>query len=61
MKIDMKCKECGKAKSLVVDGDKFDHYLRGALIDNVFPEMDRADVNYIIKGLCPECIMVPAI
>ncbi|HAH22490.1 MAG TPA: hypothetical protein DCL77_01770 [Prolixibacteraceae bacterium] len=59
IKIDLNCKECGKAKSLEVDSDKFNHYLQGSLLDNVFPDMERTDMNYIMEGLCPECVLIP--
>jgi len=50
------CPMCGKDSKLFVDTDKYYHYMHSKeLIQNVFPELNPAQREFIKTGYCSDC------
>lgn len=49
------CPICRKTTDLVLDFDQAMRYQQGALIQNAFPDMDAAERELLITGMCSPC------
>jgi hypothetical protein len=50
------CPVCEKVSQLSVDSDKYNQYMqRKDLIQNVFPELNPAQREFIMTGYCSDC------
>lgn len=49
------CCVCGKEHETVVDYNAFRTWYQGALIQNVFPDLNPAEREILISGTCDEC------
>jgi len=47
------CSECSKVKTYELDTDKVLEWKAGALIQNVFPDIQ--DLEIMISGICSDC------
>ena len=53
--IERVCPHCGKRKFIVVEEDKFNKWITGGLIQDVWPEKSPEEREEIKTGFCPEC------
>lgn len=49
------CPHCDREKAIQVEEDKYNRWLEGELIQNVWPEKSTEEREEIKTGFCPEC------
>jgi hypothetical protein len=49
------CNHCGKRGALEVDSIAYNAWKEGALIQEVLPDMDKADREQLMTGIHPAC------
>lgn len=49
------CCVCGKQHSFTLNRDKYQRWIMGEHIQNVFPELSIVDREILISGTCGEC------
>jgi hypothetical protein len=49
------CQVCGLRSSFTLDADRVDRWMKGGLIQNVFPEMSAAERETMISGTHDRC------
>lgn len=50
------CPICGKQKTLLVDKENYENWLRREIhIQDAFPEMSADDRERFLSGYCPKC------
>jgi hypothetical protein len=53
--LDTTCPICNEPDQAMVDADKYDRWVAGELIQNVWPEMTTAQREVIKTGVCETC------
>ena len=53
--VNCKCNGCKVSESYLVDQNLFDDWSKGAMVQDVFPELTPGQREMLISGTCSEC------